>query len=140
MPDYALIERFIKKTKANIKFRGSVAEYHYESDHIEFPEKERFVLGPGGISAYYYSLFHELMHFSERKVGWDKGPILAELRAEIGASYLSSRFGVPVVPLSLNLTHQKYCEQWIDLMKKDHALVFEIVKDALRGVNYLIGA
>ena len=57
-----------------------------------------FEIGPGGASGYYDALGHELYHASERRVGWDAHPDVAELRAEIGSGYLLGALGIQPLP------------------------------------------
>src|SRR3954452_8301447 len=54
-------------------------------------EKWQFVQGPGGLEAYYDSLFHELSHFTELRLGRESSSVASELRAEIAAPSMTAQ-------------------------------------------------
>ena len=78
--DYSPAEKIIRACRADIRFqRGNQALYHYPPlDYILFPLREQFENGVGGIVSYYDSLFHELAHWSEPRLGWRSLPVLNE--------------------------------------------------------------
>jgi len=91
--DWQQTEQVVVASGAKINFVfGTYAAYHSPpQDFIVFPLKRQFVEGPGGLSGYYDSLFHELIHWTEPRLlwypdtKWDEGTKYAinELRAEM---------------------------------------------------------
>ncbi len=140
-PDYAAAERIIHASGAKINHRlGKEACYYYPPlDYIVYPFKEQFVNGKGGINAYYYSLFHELAHFTEPRLQWDavERDKTCELRAEMVASYLTAKLNIPPIPLSINATHRNYLPHWLRLMRKYPYLIEKISDDANKAVEFL---
>lgn len=138
-PQYTLAEEVITRTSAKIKHQwGNKAIYYYPpKDLIVFPCKQQFVEGAGGLNGYYYSLFHELMHWTESRTNWSNSLELMELRAEIGASYLSNELNIQCLPFNLNTTHRTYLKKWIKRIKEDLILIDKISEDAMAGVQYL---
>jgi antirestriction protein ArdC len=140
--NYQLAETVWRGTNANIRFvRGKVACYYYPPlDSITFPLREQFILGVGGINAYYYELFHELAHWSEPKLKWwHPNPSIKEMRAEIVASYLTTEMGIPNLQLKINKTHAQWLPHWIKEMQKDSDLILRISVDAAVATDYILG-
>lgn len=71
-PDYEPAELVIQATQADIREGGDKAFYFYPPhDYIQIPPKFDFIAGIGGMMGYYDTLFHELCHWSEIRMGWD---------------------------------------------------------------------
>lgn len=141
VPDYVQAEAVIKASGATIRHRlGMEAAYYYPpADYIVFPLKEQFVNGPGGLPAYYDSLFHELAHHTEPRIGWHGPSCIREWRAEIAAPFLASQLGLPVfcdMPKIRN--HAKHLHRWIKAMKADSSLIFTVTEAASQAVAYLL--
>lgn len=139
--NYAQAEAVIAASGATIHHRlGMEAAYYYAEDHIVFPLKEQFVNGPGGLPGYYDSLFHELAHYTEPRLGWDcSDDCVREMRAEIAAPFLASQLGLPVfcdMPKIRN--HGKHLRHWIKAMKADPTLIFNVAEAASQAVAYLL--
>lgn len=120
--DYGAVDALIESTKADIREKNKIvteenraynqqagsleAAYYYhdgmgDGDYIIYPSKEAFTNGPGGLPAYYNSLFHELVgHWTEPRLAVDFGPAGNELRAEICADYLCTELGIPRLDIS----------------------------------------
>lgn len=72
------------------------AEYYYPPlDFIVYPKKDCFIRGPGGLPAYYESLAHELIHWSQARIGFEADYATCELLAEIGSCFWASKLGLP---------------------------------------------
>lgn len=115
------------------------AYYYYPpNDYITIPEKEHFQNGLSGLIGYYESLAHELMHWSENKVGFDTiAPIaIRELRAEIGAAMLVEELCLPHSISRLNFDQYKF--EWINLIKANLDLINDVANAASIGANYIL--
>lgn len=141
--DYGSAEAVIKTSGADIRhIHGLEAAYYYGDDCIIFPHKWQFVEGPGGIEAYYDSLFHELAgHWTETRLGWSACPIVNELRAEIAAPFATTQLGLPVfADMEKLANHAKHLDRWVTAMKADPTLIFKVAHSASQGVDYLLSA
>jgi antirestriction protein ArdC len=139
--DYAPAEAVIATSGAKIRHRlGLEAAYHFPpADYIVLPMRQQFLAGPGGLPGYYDSLFHELAHFSEPRLGWEGTPDLREFRAEIAAPFMASQLGLPVVTdMKMLLNHGEHLAQWVTAMKADPILIVQIAADACEAVAYLL--
>ena len=99
-PDYEPAEELIEKSGAEIHFGGDRAFYrppvgtwpnHHDGDFIQVPHKSSFVNG-----SYYPTILHEIGHWSEVRVGWDREKetyAMGELIAEISSCYLAAELG-----------------------------------------------
>jgi len=138
-PYYDLAEKVLHSTGARIKFnKGKKALYFYPpNDFIKFPEKRLFEAGIGGLPGYYDSLAHELMHWTESRVGFDTdcNEGIRELRADIGAAMLMEELGVPHSMGHSNF--YKWKDRWIKLLKNDYNLIFKVCAAACKGAEYI---
>jgi antirestriction protein ArdC len=138
---YGPAEAVIAGSGATIHHRlGMEAAYHFPpADYIVFPLREQFIYGPGGLPGYYDSLFHELVHFSEPRLGWDGPADIRELRAEIAAPSLTARLGLPVLAdMQMLRNHRNHLARWVKAMKEDPLLIFHVAADASEAVEYLV--
>lgn len=146
-PDFEPAEEIIAATQADIRHvAGDHARYFRPpADFIEMPFKEQFLKGFGGLAGYYDTLFHELCHWSESRLDW-KAPenldskaryALAELRAEMGAAFLSTEIGIPSLETSEN--HAPYLNCWIQAMKEDYRIIFRISSAASAAADFVLG-
>lgn len=140
-PSFTLADRVLHATNANIKFNETGEAYYFYPpyDFITFPERMAFEEGLGGLSGYYESLAHELMHWSEPRLQFntdcDEG--IRELRADIGAAMLMEELGVPH---SISFSNfDKWCSRWIELLRNNHNLIFTVCAAATKAVDYILG-
>lgn len=140
--DYAQAEAVIKASGADIRHVVELeAAYYYQDDFIVFPEKWQFEQGPGGLVAYYDSLFHELAHHTEPRLRWDGPSIVRELRSEIAAPFMASQLGIPVLADMKKLpNHRKHLDRWRKAMRDDPTLIFTVAADASEAVSYLLSS
>jgi len=145
MPDYAPAEELIAKTEADIRHGGDRAFYrlptpegswpnHAVGDFIQLPHKGNF-FGSG----YYPTVLHELSHWSEIRLGWDRekhGYPMGELIAEIASCYLAAELGVPNEDHLEN--HASYIKNWLESMKNDPNYVFQAAKQASKVSDFLM--
>lgn len=137
--DYDSIENIIKNCQVKVEFINNLTEaayYYPPKDCIEVPSKESFV----NLSGFYETYIHELIHWTELRLGWhdfDLYQIPArELRAEIGSALLMTEFGVP--HYSSNENVEKFILEWIELINDDPYIMFEVTQAASTAVNYLL--
>jgi antirestriction protein ArdC len=139
--DYGPAEKVIEASGATIHHRlGTEAAYYFPpADYIVFPLRQQFLDGPGGFPGYYDSIFHELAHFSEPRLCWERSDDIRELRAEIAAPFMASLLGVPILADMEKLrNHQKHLSRWVTAMRADPALIVNVAADASEAVAYLL--
>jgi len=144
-PDYEPAEQLIQATGAEIHFGGDRAFYrlptpeaswpnHRDGDFIQVPPKSCFVNG-----AFYPTILHELAHWSEVRVGWDREKstyAMGELIAEMGACFLATELGVPNgEPLE---NHAAYVKSWLSAMKDAPNYIFKASRQASKVCDYLL--
>jgi hypothetical protein len=90
--DFEPANQVIAATGADVRHvAGDKAAYFRPPlDYIVLPLKDQFDKGPFVLPGYYTTAFHELMHWTEHRLGWTGSYALGELRAEIGAAYLAA--------------------------------------------------
>jgi antirestriction protein ArdC len=130
--DYAPAEQVIAATKADIRHGGDRALYHRSGDFIQMPHKAQFV----SEHEYYATAYHELLHWSERRLGWTGSYALGELVAEIGACYLSVETGIPQSDQMDN--HNSYVAHWLQELQNDNRAVFRAAAAASKGASFIL--
>jgi antirestriction protein ArdC len=144
-PDYQPAEELIAKSGADIRYGGDRAYYrlpspegswpnHTAGDYIEVPPKASFIGG-----AFYPTILHELAHWSEIRVGWDRekgGYAAGELVAEIASCFLATELGVPNgEPLE---NYAAYLKSWLEAMKSDANYIFKASRQASKVCDFLL--
>ena len=144
-PDFEPAEQLIQATGAEIHFGGDRAYYrvptpagtfpdHTAGDWIQVPPKSCFVNG-----SFYPTVLHELSHWSEVRVAWDReknGYPMGELIAEIASCYLATELGVPNTELLEN--HVAYLKSWLEAMKNDPNYIFKASRQASKVCDFLL--
>ncbi len=132
-PEREEFDRAVAATGADIRFGGDKAFYkRLPADYVQTPLEEQF----SDFSSFAETVGHELLHWSEHRVGWEENHAFSELRAEIGACFFSEATGVPV---SSDLTnHAKYLESWLQALSQDDRYLFRAASGASRGVDFLL--
>ncbi len=143
--DYEPAEELILKTGAEIHFGGDSAFYrlptpkgtwpnHIKGDFIQVPHKSSFVNG-----SFYPTILHELAHWSEVRVGWDRekhGYAMGELIAEIASCYLAAELNIPNgEPLD---NHASYIKGWLEEMRNDPNYIFRASRQASKVCDFLL--
>lgn len=133
-PDYEPAERLIAATGADIRFGGNRACYSVGGDFICLPPKSSFVGG-----AFYTTVLHELAHWSECRVGWDRSKdnyAMGELIAEMASCFLAAELGIPnTEPLE---NHASYIKNWLQAMKNDANYIFKASRQASKVCDFLL--
>ncbi len=138
--DYAPAEKVIKETKAVIKHSGDKAFYSPTTDNITVPPKEQFE----HMGHYYETVFHELSHWSEKRLGFQRSKNeeetygFYELIAELSACYVCTELNVPFMEEMLPKS-TGYLKGWLDQIAKDPTYVFKASTKASRVVDFLLG-
>jgi len=144
-PDYEPAEELIEKTGAEIHFGGDKAFYcnptplgtwpnHHDGDYIQVPHKSSFING-----SYYPTILHELGHWSELRLGWDRAKetyAMGELIAEISSCYLAAELNIPNgEPLE---NHAAYLKSWLSDMRNDPNYIFKASRQASKVCDFLL--
>jgi antirestriction protein ArdC len=133
-PDYEPAEKLIQATEADIRFGGNRAFYSLAGDFICLPPKSSFIGG-----SYYPTALHELAHWSETRVGWDREKntyAAGELVAEIASCFLTTELGIPnTEPLE---NHAAYLKNWLQAMKDDANYIFKASRQASKVCDFLL--
>jgi antirestriction protein ArdC len=138
-------EELISATGADIRHGGDRAFYalprpngswpeHSDGDFIEVPLKTQF-----SSSRYYETLFHELAHWSEVRVGEkidERDYAFGELVAEIASCYLATELQIPQGEGLEN--HAAYLKNWLKAMKDDPKFIFAASTQASKVTDFLL--
>jgi len=135
--DFEPAERAISATGADVRFGGDRAFYRrpsedVESDFIQCPHKHQFKEE----KEFYATMLHELLHWSEIRLGWTGSYAEGELRAEIGACYALAEIGVPQ---SDDLTnHEAYVQDWLKALQNDPRFIFTCSTAASKACDFIL--
>jgi antirestriction protein ArdC len=134
--DYEPADLAIEATGATIRYGGNRALYSPATDSIAVPPKATFE----SINEFYGTCFHELCHWSERRLGWKRDESASyakfELVAEIGSCYLCRELGVPT---SGDLTnHIAYVKSWIRGLRDDTRFIFVASGLASKAADFIL--
>jgi antirestriction protein ArdC len=147
--DYRYVEKIIANSRAAIRYTDEpVAEYHFpgtdpdgDGDYILMCRMEHFVRGPGGLNAYYHTVFHELGHWTEpgARVGFWGEPEVNELRAEMAADFMMTELGIPSSPYGTRKHHHNHIEAWTQRMREKPRMIFKVAHSAALAVDFVLG-
>jgi antirestriction protein ArdC len=131
------VESFVAATGASIAHGGDRAFYSLATDSITLPNRTSFV----SETAYYATLFHELVHWTGHKSRLDRplanrfgSPEYAEeeLVAELGAAFLCAECGVDG-----QTQHPEYIASWLTALKNDKRFIFKAASAAKKAVGFV---
>lgn len=133
---YEHADRVIAATGAEIHYGGNQAFYSLSEDFIQLPYRHQFQSG----EAYYETAFHELCHWTEKRVGFDRGEAentyaFAELVAEIGACLTMGELNLPTSSSLDN--HAAYLKSWLSGMS-DSRFIFKAAAQANKAVDQIL--
>lgn len=134
-PNYAKAEEAIKATGAEVVHKKSVKTPIYErlpKDRILMPLREYFV----NDAQYYAALFHELVHYSEWRLGWQGSMGQGELIAEIATGYIESELNLPHDTDFTN--HDKWKNEWLNEISKNPSYLLVAATQASRAANFIL--
>lgn len=138
-------EDIIEKMRHRPEIRHEKHQAFYDSkyDFVNVPEPKTFV----NSASYYGTLFHELLHSTghasrlNRKELVEQGRFgselyaTEELTAEIGASYLKSRAGIPIEELENNAA---YIQAWLKRLKNDKKCIVYASSQAQKATDFIL--
>jgi len=107
---------------------------HHDGDYIQVPHKSSFVNG-----SYYPTILHEVAHWSEVRVGWDRetgGYAMGELIAEMASCFLATELGIPQGETLEN--HAAYLKSWLEGMHNDVNFIFKASRQASKVCDFLL--
>jgi antirestriction protein ArdC len=139
IPNYQLAESVLTSTPAILDFNSNNEAFYFYPpvDFITIPKKEIFEASLGGLPGYYESLAHELIHWTEPRLGFSTDEeAIRELRAEIGAAFLMEELEIPHSIAYSNFYLWRV--KWIELMRSNVNLIFEIAASACKAVDYVL--
>lgn len=126
-----------------IRHKEQRAFYNREEDVVNMPKMETFK----DSESYYATLFHELVHSTGHQNRLNRKEIveqiefgseeyaIEELTAEMGASYLKSKAGIPIEQLDNNIA---YIQNWLGKLKKDKKFIVYASSQAQRASDYIL--
>jgi antirestriction protein ArdC len=132
---YEQADALIAATGADVRFGGNEAFYSRTQDCIQLPFRHQFAT----LADFYGVAFHELTHWTEERLGWDRagnGYALGELIAEIGGCYLCSELGLPTAQALDN--HMAYIAHWVQGMQANPRFIFTASAQASKAADYLL--
>jgi antirestriction protein ArdC len=130
--DFEPAERAIRATGADIRYGGTKAFYSRTGDFIQMPQRETFPHAHD----FYATTFHELAHWTERRVGWTGSYGMGELIAEMAACFVCSELAIPQ---SENLeNHAAYLNHWLRELQADSTLILKVAAAASRSSDFIL--
>jgi antirestriction protein ArdC len=139
-PQMALDDRYdaaqatLDATGATIVHGGNRACYSPDTDIITMPSRWQF----NSPEEYFQTAYHEAIHWSEKRLGWDRSDkentyALGELVAEIGSCFLMGEHG-------LGTTDQAppYLAHWLKAMQNDCRFIFTASAQASKAADFIM--
>jgi antirestriction protein ArdC len=140
-PDYAAAREAITATGAEFRYGGDKAMYvrprgefphHHDGDYIQMPHPGQFIAQ----SEFYDTSFHELVHWSEIRLGWTGSYAMGELIAEIGACYAAAQLAIPCSDKLDN--HTAYLASWLKELENDPRAILQAASQASKATNFIL--
>lgn len=135
-PDYLQAEAIVAATRADIRHHHRVKSPRYDrppDDRIMLPSRKRF----RDDAQYWATVFHEVFHWTEWRIGW-AGPLHhGELVAEIATGYLETELNLPHDTDMTN--HDKWLPVWLENIEQNPKYLFDAAAQAARAVDYVLG-
>ena len=141
-PDYNAAREAIAATGAEFRYGGDRAFYkrpigefpfHQDGDFICLPDPSRFF----EVYEFISTSFHELVHWSEVRLGWTGSYAMGELIAELGATFAAAQLGIPG---SDNLdNHAAYLASWLKELENDPKAIFKAASQASKATEFILG-
>lgn len=140
-PDFRQADEAIDATGAEIRFGGNQAFYkrpvgewphHTDGDFIQSPHRWQFP----DLTDFYSTLFHEAVHWSEVRLGWNGSYALGELIAEIGSCFLAAECSIPNSDDLEN--HNQYLASWLKELNNDNNAIFKAAAQASKAADFIL--
>jgi antirestriction protein ArdC len=135
---FEAMDRLVAAVGIDLRHGGNRAFYSLGGgDYIQMPHRHQFESS----EAYYQTLAHEMTHWSEKRIGFDRAKeensyALGELVAELGASFLLAELGLPASENIENCT--RYLAHWVKAMRGDTRFIFKAAATASKAVDFLL--
>ncbi|MEZ6131178.1 MAG: zincin-like metallopeptidase domain-containing protein [Planctomycetaceae bacterium] len=134
---FEAMDRLVAATGIDVRHGGNKAFYSPGGDYIQMPHRHQFESS----ETYYQTLAHEMTHWSESRIGFDRAKeenayALGELVAELGASFLLAELGLPASENIDNCT--RYLDHWLKAMRGDTRFIFKAAATASKAVDFLL--
>lgn len=134
---FEAMDRLVAAVGIDLRHGGNKAFYSPGGDYIQMPHRHQFESS----ETYYQTLAHEMTHWSEKRIGFDRvkeenSYALGELVAELGASFLLAELGLPASENIENCT--RYLAHWIKAMRGDTRFIFKAAATASKAVDFLL--
>ncbi|MGY8771598.1 MAG: ArdC family protein [Pirellulales bacterium] len=131
---FAEAESLIASTNADIRFGGNRACYFRQGDFIQMPHKSSFTSDSG----FYETMFHELAHWSESRLGWEKDSYaMGELVAEMSACFVSTELRIPQSGDFVE-QHTAYLASWLTELENDPKFIFKASSQSSKATDFLL--
>src|SRR5205814_4389003 len=130
-------DNVIDATGADVRYGGNEAFFRQGEDFVQLPHRQQFK----SPEAFYETAFHELCHWSEKRIGFDRSVAentyaLGEMVAEIGCCLMMAELGLPT---TTNLTnHAAYLQHWLRGMADDSRFLFRACSLASKSVDHIL--
>ena len=86
---------------------------------------------------YIATKFHEVVHFSESRLGWTGSPDQGELISECATGILEAELGLPHDTDQTN--HLKWSPTWIQRIQSSPSYLIDAAAQASRAVDFVLG-
>jgi antirestriction protein ArdC len=140
-------EAFTAAIRADVRHGGDRAYYRRSDDHVQMPERERFIGSATSTptETYYATLLHELTHWTGHESRLDRdlsgrfgneACAMEELVAELGAAFLCADLSITNTPRP---DHAAYIANWLEVLKRDKRAIFTAARKAAQATDYLAG-
>jgi len=129
----AEFDRVVQATQADVRYGGSKALYFRPpADYVQVPHEDYF----GSFPAFGETVFHELSHWSEHRLGWEGSYALGELRAELAAVFTMAALNIPD---SGDLTnHTAYLGSCLEALENVPRFLFQAAAAASRSADFIL--
>lgn len=133
------IDQRLAAAGVRVQHGGDRAFFSPAHDYVQMPRRDAFPT----LDAYHAVLLHEATHWTGHKSRLnrdfsgrfgDAAYATEELVAEMGAAFLSARFGVELQTLQ----HAGYLQHWIQVLKADKRAIFTAASAATKAANFLL--
>ena len=127
-------ESLIANTQSDIRFGGNEACYYPQGDFIQMPHKSSFTSDSG----FYEVMFHELAHWSESRLGWEKDSYaMGELVAEMSSCFVSTELRIPQSGDFVE-QHTAYLASWLTELENDPKFIFKASSQSSKATDFLL--
>jgi antirestriction protein ArdC len=134
---YEHADAVIEATGVTIQYGGNKAQYSTGGDYIICPARHQFEC----LESFYETLFHELIHWTEKRIGIDRSSkknsyAFCELVAELGGCFLMGELGLPMAEVLPNSV--SYLSNWLQGMQGDASFVIKAASQASKAVDFIL--